>query len=50
METSVHCKNNPQQTMISLSIDISGPLLRPMLGSTPTMMIGAEERTFPRAS
>jgi hypothetical protein len=24
--TSVHCRNNPQQTMISLSTDISGPL------------------------
>ena len=26
METSVHCKNNPQQTMTSLWTDISGPL------------------------
>ncbi len=25
METSVHCKNNRQQTMTSLSTDISGP-------------------------
>ena len=24
-ETSVHCKNNPQQTMTSLSTDITGP-------------------------
>ncbi len=27
METFVHCKNNPQLTMISLSIDTSGLLL-----------------------
>jgi starvation-inducible DNA-binding protein len=25
VETSVHCKNNPQQTMTSLSTDITGP-------------------------
>ncbi len=27
VETSVHCRNNPRQTMISLSTDISGPVL-----------------------
>jgi hypothetical protein len=27
VETSVHCKNNPQLTMTSLSTDTSGPLL-----------------------
>ena len=26
MATSVHCRNNPQPTMISLSTEISGPL------------------------
>ena len=26
METSVHCRNSPQQTMISPSTDTSGPL------------------------
>jgi hypothetical protein len=50
VETSVHCKDNPQQTMISLSTDISGPPLQPMPGSIPTMMAGAEEGTFPRVS
>ena len=50
VETPVHGKDNPQQTMISLSADISGPPLQPMPGSIPTMMVGAEERTFPRVS
>jgi len=49
-ETSVHCKDNPQQTMISLSTDINGPPLQPMPGSIPTMTVGVDEGTFPRVS
>jgi hypothetical protein len=45
VETSDHCKDDPQQTMISLSTDI-GPPLQPIPQSIPTMMVGAEEELF----
>lgn len=35
MATSVHCRNNPRQTMISLSTDMSGAAV----GSTLTLSI-----------